>query len=163
MSEPRDWQRWLVEQAAAMVLLARQHTGNHADAQDVVQEAVIRFWPRRAEASDPPAFLAACVRNGAIDFARRRSRRRARESAARIAAEPMLESPLEQNERRDAIEAALTHLPPEQREVVVMKVWAGLTFRQIAEALDIPANTAASRYRYALEALKKQLDGEAIR
>jgi RNA polymerase sigma-70 factor (ECF subfamily) len=41
------------------------------------------------------------------------------------------------------------------REVVILKVWGELTFAEIAEALDIPANTAASRYRYGLEELRK--------
>ena len=52
-------------------------------------------------------------------------------------------------------QAALTQLPPEQREVIVLKVWGGLTFSQIAETLGMPANTAASRYRYGLTALKQ--------
>ncbi|MGY8716457.1 MAG: RNA polymerase sigma factor, partial [Verrucomicrobiia bacterium] len=49
-------------------------------------------------------------------------------------------------------------LPSEQREVVVLKVWGGLTFAQIAEQLDLSANTAASRYRYALTKLREALN-----
>jgi RNA polymerase sigma-70 factor (ECF subfamily) len=48
----------------------------------------------------------------------------------------------------------LSQLPPEQAEVVVLKVWHDLTFAEIAAALRIPANTAASRYRYAIEKLR---------
>ena len=44
-----------------------------------------------------------------------------------------------------------------RREVLVLKIWNGLTFEQIARTLDIPPNTAASRYRYALAALRKEL------
>ena len=51
--------------------------------------------------------------------------------------------------------AALDHLPRDQREVLVMKIWNELTFAEIAEALGISQNTAASRYRYGLAALKK--------
>ena len=51
--------------------------------------------------------------------------------------------------------AALDHLPRDQREVLVMKIWNELTFAEIGEALAISQNTAASRYRYALAALKK--------
>jgi RNA polymerase sigma-70 factor (ECF subfamily) len=54
----------------------------------------------------------------------------------------------------------LTALPVEQREVVVMKIWGRLTFPQMGEALGISANTAASRYRYALEKLRTQLSME---
>ncbi len=53
--------------------------------------------------------------------------------------------------------AALESLPREQREVLVMKIWNELTFAEIAQALEISQNTAASRYRYALGALKKTL------
>ena len=55
------------------------------------------------------------------------------------------------------LEAALQKLPSEQREVVVMKIWGELTFEEISKQLDISQNTAASRYRYALEALRKHL------
>ena len=51
--------------------------------------------------------------------------------------------------------AALDHLPRDQREVLVMKIWNELTFAEIGQALEISQNTAASRYRYALAALKK--------
>jgi len=48
-------------------------------------------------------------------------------------------------------------LPDEQREVVILKIWNELTFAEIAQILEISQNTAASRYRYALGALKKNL------
>ena len=48
-------------------------------------------------------------------------------------------------------------LPPEQREVVHLKLWEGLTFEEIAAALEIPPNTAASRYRYGLDKLRELL------
>ena len=75
---------------------------------------------------------------------------------------PLLSGSLEQEERRAAIEAALVRLPEAQREVLVMKVWAGLSFPQIARVLDIPPDTAASRYRYALSRLREQLAEELI-
>jgi DNA-directed RNA polymerase specialized sigma24 family protein len=50
---------------------------------------------------------------------------------------------------------AMSRLPEMFREVITLKVWSGLTFAEIAEALDIPANTAASRYRYGLAELRK--------
>ncbi len=59
-----------------------------------------------------------------------------------------------------AIRDALGSLPPEQREVVVLKVWHELTFAEIGRALDIPDNTAASRYRYALQKLRRELGDE---
>ena len=70
---------------------------------------------------------------------------------------------MEHEERRAAIEAALAKLPEPQREVLVMKVWAKLSFPQIGQALYIPPDTAASRYRYALEKLRGELAEELIR
>ncbi len=56
------------------------------------------------------------------------------------------------------VEDALRALPSEQREVVYLKVYEGLTFREIGERCGVGANTAASRYRYALEALRSVLE-----
>jgi RNA polymerase sigma-70 factor (ECF subfamily) len=58
----------------------------------------------------------------------------------------------------DDLSDALKTLPPEQREVIALKVDGGLTFGQIAEILGVNANTAASRYRYALEKLRRVLE-----
>ncbi|HXI51758.1 MAG TPA: sigma factor-like helix-turn-helix DNA-binding protein, partial [Candidatus Saccharimonadales bacterium] len=52
---------------------------------------------------------------------------------------------------------ALAELPTEQRAVVHLKLWEGLTFEAIAEALGLPLNTAASRYRYAIDKLRQRL------
>jgi RNA polymerase sigma-70 factor (ECF subfamily) len=62
-----------------------------------------------------------------------------------------------EDESQRALVAALDILPNEQREVLVMKIWNELTFAEIASALEISQNTAASRYRYALAGLKKNL------
>jgi len=48
-------------------------------------------------------------------------------------------------------------LPDEQRQVLVMKIWIDLTCAEIGSSLGISHNTAASRYRYALAVLKKNL------
>ncbi|MCX6853763.1 MAG: sigma-70 family RNA polymerase sigma factor [Verrucomicrobia bacterium] len=52
---------------------------------------------------------------------------------------------------------ALSKLSEEQREVVTLKLWGGLTFQEIATAMGISINTVSGRYRYALNALQKQL------
>ena len=61
---------------------------------------------------------------------------------------------LERGERRDALLQAVDRLPPEQKEVITLKIWAELTFDEIARTLDLSLNTVASRYRYALCKLK---------
>jgi RNA polymerase sigma-70 factor, ECF subfamily len=158
-----DWAVWLEHHGAALVLLARQWVASHADAEDVVQEGFVRFWRSRQRAADPAAYLFTCVKNCALDWQRGRKRQSQREGAvARPESEPLFTGPLEQDERRVLITAALGQLPGDQREVVVMKTWGGLSFPQIAEALHISANTAASRYRYGLAKLREQLAEEPI-
>jgi RNA polymerase sigma-70 factor (ECF subfamily) len=68
-------------------------------------------------------------------------------------AEPAAELP------DDALAAAVAALPDAQREVVALKIDAGLTFAEIAAVTGTSLNTAASRYRYALEKLRTALGG----
>ena len=164
MAGPSDeWATWLDRHGPALVLLARQWAASRADAEDVVQEAFVRFWRSRHRAADPAAYLYACVKRSALDWQRGRTRRTRREEAvARPEGEPLFSGPAEQAERRAAIAAALGTLPADQREVLVMKVWGGLSFPQIGDAIGVPANTAASRYRYALAKLREQLAEESV-
>jgi RNA polymerase sigma-70 factor (ECF subfamily) len=160
---PDQWTDWLDRHGAALVLFARQWVSSRADAEDVVQEGFVHFWRSRHRATDPVAYLYACVRRCILDLRRGRSRQARREkAAARPEAESLFAGALEQDERRAAIDAALRTLPEDQREVLVMKIWGGLSFPRIAEALRIPSNTAASRYRYALARLRGQLAEESI-
>lgn len=161
-----DWTDWLDRHGPAMVLLARQFTDSHADAEDVVQEAFVRFWrDGRLRAEDPTAYLFATVRRTALNHRRGAARRRIRETGAGVPADaataddadPMFGDPLVRDEWRTRLQSALGELPAEQREVLVLRVWGGLTFQQAADALDIPPDTAASRHRYAIAALRRRL------
>jgi RNA polymerase sigma-70 factor (ECF subfamily) len=142
-------------------MFARQWASSPAEAEDVVQEAFVRFWRARERAQDPTAYLYACVKRCAIEMARASSRRTRREhAAARGERSPLLACPVELDERRAGVEAALRMLPEPQREVIVLKIWGGLTFAQAGLALGVPADTAASRYRYAVAKLRGQLAEE---
>lgn len=159
-----DWTAWLSRHGPALLLLARQWAADQSDAEDLVQEAFLRFWRSRAAAHDPTAYLYACVRNCALDMMRGRARRQTRErSAARAerVADWFTSDP-QRAERNARIERVLADLPQAQREVVVMKIWGRLSFEQVAAALGIPPNTAASRYRYALQKLRVELAEEHV-
>jgi RNA polymerase sigma-70 factor, ECF subfamily len=158
------WSAWLDTHGATLILLARQWVPSRADAEDVVQEAFIRCWRSRENVADPIAYLYASVKHCALDWRRGRVRQYRREVAtARPEAESWLTSPAELDERRIAIESAMRCLPQNQAEVLVMKIWGGLSFPQIATALGTSENTAASRYRYALIKLREQLAEEPTR
>ena len=152
-----EWAPWLARHAPALLLFARQQAGCEGDAQDLVQEAVVESWRRQNNGAPPPVgWVYATIRHRAIDLARRDERRLDREVAAHLDNPPCwFDSAVEERERNWLIQKAMSHLPEIYRDVVTLKVWGGLTFAEIAEALDIPAGTAASRYRYGLMELRK--------
>ena len=154
---PAGWAPWVREHAAKWLLYARQQTRAEADAQDVVQEALAEAWRRTPVGRLPAASLVfATIRRRAVDLARRNERRAAREVAAH-ALSPLLHfdaaSPDDAAHRQ--LQQALGKLTPAFREVVTLKIWGELSFTEIGLALDIPANTASSRYRYGLEELRE--------
>jgi RNA polymerase sigma-70 factor (ECF subfamily) len=161
--ETKPWKDWFAAYGPKLLLCARQWTRSLADAEDVVQEAFVRYWRhQRGLPGDPQALLITSVRRAALDLARREDRRAAREEFANGGLDDRdgcFEAlPGDGDERRLEIEAALRRLPTEQREVLVLKIWQEFTFDQIGALLGIPPNTAASRYRYALAALRKELE-----
>lgn len=152
-----DWRHWLEVHTPKLLLFARQHARSEADAQDLVQESVVEASRRQNDGQPPPLPLVfATIRHRAIDLARRENRRTERELAA---LEPLpvswFDTSVEDRELKQLIQDAMSRLPEMYREVITLKVWGGLTFAEIADTLAIPANTAASRYRYGLIELRK--------
>ena len=152
-----DWKVCFSELAPGLVLFAQQWVRSSADAEDVVQEAFVRFW-RRDLSIKNRALLYAAVRSAALDRIRGEQRRARREAAVALDGDRHYEPQFTSvDEDQQQLAAAVERLPDVQREVVILKIWNDLTFAEIAEVLEISPNTAASRYRYALEALKKIL------
>ncbi|MFN0055121.1 MAG: RNA polymerase sigma factor [Planctomycetales bacterium] len=138
--------------APRAVRYARALTHNPDDAEDALQAAMVRIAlnPRLlAEAWHPWAYLLRIVRNEALKIAQKR---RADQVLA-LAQEAWSDDSQDQSDARQFVQQALQKLPASQSEVVVLKIWEGLTFAEIAEVLGESPNTAASRYRYALEKL----------
>ena len=164
-----DWKRWFHDNGTRLLLFARSKTKNEQDAQDVFQEAILRLWKsysNKTEGFSPPelplAFTA--IRNTAIDLARKTNRRQTREQNSDQVfreSEQLVNwfgsSSIIEKERADEVTKALKKIPEKFREVITLKIWGDLTFLEISTTLKISANTAASRYRYALEALRKTL------
>lgn len=138
--------------AARLVLYARQWC---AAPEDVVQEALLRLARLRAPPDDVVAYLYRMVRNAALDAGKMQRRREHHESqAARVAwfAEPAVEG-LD----AEAAVRALEQVAPEQREVIVARLWGGLSFEQIAAVAGCSASTAFRRYEAGIEALRRLL------
>jgi RNA polymerase sigma-70 factor (ECF subfamily) len=152
-----DWQTCFTQLGPALLLFARRWTNCRAEAEDIVQEAFVRFW-RRQHSIENRALLYATVRSTALDRLRSDQRRARREAAVALDGAQHLEPQFSTvDEGQQMLAAAVERLPNEQREVVILKIWNELTFAEIGHVLEISQNTAASRYRYALGALKKIL------
>jgi len=155
-----DWQAWYDAHAARLLLFARQWLSDRANAEDAVQAGFVKFWRHRPRpaAVDVPLLYAA-VRSAALDLIKsgtRRQRREERVAGDRAAAWWDADTAVER-ERAAAVQAAVAALPIEQREVVTLRIWGGLTFAEIARTLDENLNTVASRFRTALAALARRM------
>jgi len=157
------WKAWLTENGGRLLLYARQRTGNLQDAEDLLQEALIRLWGYQEERDYRPPDIPlaySVLRLCGMDYGRKQGRR---EKKIRKVIqfhdydEHWLDPGAEKGEEARLLRRAVEELSEKLRETVVMKIWGGLTFAQIAEVLKVSQNTAASRYRYALEQLEKNL------
>jgi RNA polymerase sigma-70 factor (ECF subfamily) len=177
--------RFQAGDARAFEVLVRRHrtpvfsfllrlTGDRGRAEDLCQEAFLKVvkasagWQERARFS---TWLYAIARNLAVDEARRMAFRRAEPLDAAPGdpprPEPAAEGPgpdrlADSSLVRPKLEAALQALPTEQREVFLLREYAGLRFGEIAEVTGTPENTVKSRMRYALEALRTELAARGI-
>jgi RNA polymerase sigma-70 factor (ECF subfamily) len=139
--------------------------GSRHDADDVLQEAFVRLARTRKRLSGVEnlvAYVFTIARNEAARLAVRKTRRR--ERRVRLAGSALFrEAASDDTQAREAAElvaAALDRLEPERREIVELKIYAGLTFREIAEVTGLPQGTVATRYRTAIGRLRGWLARE---
>src|ERR1041385_623234 len=153
MAVELELERLYDDHAQALFAFLLNFTRSEPDTRDLLQELFIKL-ARRPElldgVKDPRAFLIRLAHRAAIDLMRRRGTREKHHNA--FAAEPAnLFAPAKDPDEaafRNALNDAMGELPEEQRAVVHLKLWEGLTFEQIAQTLDVSPNTAASRSRY---------------
>ena len=162
-----DWTEWIERHGRALVAYAKQWAPHHADAEDVVQDAFVKFWCKKDMVHNITAYLYICVKRSALDWLRSKRKRPASPLLGDHTADDQgdslfVKSGVLEYERQAAIETAVEQLPLKQREVLTMKIWGGLTFQQISEVVNVSPNTVASRYRYALENLEEILDKELV-
>lgn len=159
---PADFEKIYDAHAQALFAFLLNFTRDETDTRDLLQEIFVKLAREPKLLSgirDERAFLIRLAHNAAIDLIRRRGTRdKAKENFA--AEKNLLFAPANNPDEktfRDELSVALAELPEEQRAVVHLKLWEGLKFEEIAAALDIPPNTAASRYRYGLDKLRERL------
>lgn len=155
------WSDWIDEHGPRLLLFARQQARAEGGvgAEDILQEALVRLWKRLGEAP-PLGFAFREIRRVAIDSARAHDRRKRREQKSTAAVDNDWFSPHSAALVPDDARSLLAKIPREQAEVVVLKIWGGLSFREIAEATECPTATASGRYRLAMEKLRHSLDGD---
>jgi RNA polymerase sigma-70 factor (ECF subfamily) len=142
-----------------LVRFAVAVTRNQHDAEDAVQTALVRLAskPRLFHpVACPWAYLLRMVRNEALVIARRKQRCQATGDLTDLVTLCRVDE-LEREESHRAVWSALRTLPPEQAEVVVLKIWEEMTFAQIGQILETSPNTVASRYQYAMTRLTRRL------
>ena len=133
-------------------------TRNSADAEDVIQASLLRVARRPeclSEADSPWAYFLRILRNESITLIRQR-----RPTAPLVDANQVSvwdAATVERSDSEELIRRAVSRLPQEQAEVIVLKIWEAMTFAQIAEVLGQSPNTVASRYRYAIQKLEQLL------
>jgi RNA polymerase sigma-70 factor (ECF subfamily) len=138
-------------------------------AEDISQEIFVRLWRQPdsyvAERGRFLTWLISVTRNRAVDAVRARGRRQRYETAspeeqerelpADTADDPALNAQL--SEQRRVVRAALAELPPDQRQVIELAYFGGLTQREIADNLNQPLGTVKTRIRLGMQKLRGAL------
>jgi RNA polymerase sigma-70 factor (ECF subfamily) len=169
---PQSWRQWLAGNGSRLLLFARQQTRNAHDAEDVMQDALIKLARKVEEGTFDGGqeswkpYLYTAIRRLAIDLGRKNDRRGKREEKSErdrriqmgATTDPWFLSDASNDETREQLEEGIKKLPSKFAEVIILKIWGEHTFAEIGDMLEVSLNTVASRYRYGLERLRKSLE-----
>ncbi len=150
--DPITCERLWREYADRLLLYATSIVGDTAAAEDALQNVFVRLLAMDAPSSDP-CYLFRAVRNECFNALRSMQR------SARLR-EHLFESGVGTGAHEDTpgeVELCLAALPQEQREAVVLKIWAGLSFPDAAEVLGVSEKAVEHRYYRGLAALEERL------
>jgi RNA polymerase sigma-70 factor, ECF subfamily len=155
-TECSEWFEAFYEaKAAALILYGRALGLSHGEAEDVLQETFLALMQRPELPREPEHYCLRSFRNRALNYKRSLWRRLTRE----LESQHWFEKTASEDPAERAAMQQLAELPPEQREVIVLKIWNDCTFEEIGALLEISPNTAAGRYRYGLQKMKSRLEG----
>ena len=153
-----DFERIVAERQDWLFRFAYMRIGIREDAEDVVQDVLLGVFRRLREKNDVDSveqYVIRAISNGCIDYFRRKPLRVVSLDKAEQVA--VCEGDQQIHEEFVRINRLLDTLPSEQSEIVRLKCYDDLTFRQIAELLGIPEATAKSRYRYAIMHIQQKM------
>jgi RNA polymerase sigma-70 factor (ECF subfamily) len=169
--EMRAFEVILDRHASAGYSLAYRMCGRRALAEDIVQEAFLSLWRSGAgydrTRGSVRSWVLSAVHNRAVDQLRRAGAKAGRDVhdnglAERLPARETTEDQVERRDQAGRVRGALGELPPDQRQVIELAYFGGLTHSQIAEMLDLPPGTVKGRMRLGLTKMRSAL-GEAER
>jgi RNA polymerase sigma factor (sigma-70 family) len=163
----RDAFRLIYDKYAGDLLnLAAYLLADKSQAEDVVQDVFISFVESiemfRLTGS-LKGYLSTCIANRSRDYMRKKKREQTAAENLSERATLGIKTPLQlavNSEELLKLNNALTELPYEQRETLVLHLHGGMRFRQIAGMQNVSIKTVQSRYRYSLEKLRSALNGE---
>jgi RNA polymerase sigma-70 factor, ECF subfamily len=143
--------------AAELILYGRALGLSHSEAEDVLQETFALLLQKETPPAEPEHYCVRSYRNRAFNYRRTLWRRLTRE----LESKRWFERASGETEQERAAMRSLAELPPEQREVIVLKIWHRFTFEMIGQLLELSPNTVAGRYRYGLQKLRACLKGDS--
>jgi len=152
--------------AGHLLTLAANLLDDKSEAEDVVQDVFISFVESIEKfrlTGSLKGYLATCVANRSRDCFRKNKRRRAAAENRQEQATANTTSPLRlamNSEELLKLSHALTELPYQQREAIVLRLHGDLRFKQIAGLQSVSLKTVQSRYRYGLAKLRSAMNGE---
>jgi len=160
MTGPSTVERLWREHAGALLSYAAALLGYLAAAEDVLQAVFARLLEKGVPAGldSERAYLSRAVRNELLNAVRGGRRREARHDSYLRLPPGDPRSQAELSEQRHRIETAISDLPEDQREAVLLKIWGGLSFPEIAAVVGASEDAAEHRYYRGLDALKQRLE-----
>lgn len=144
-----------------LVTLAAALLADRGLAEDVVHDVFVTFMAQAAQfrlTGSLKGYLCTCVANHARNLNRAGQRQIERPNGPAEDRSP--EDRVGEQEHLDRIERALAALPYEQREVLVLRVMAQESYKEIAAIQQASPNTVQGRFRYAMQKLREQLQEE---
>lgn len=158
--DPVQFDSWVAARGPALLRLAYTLTGNRADAEDVVQDALARAlprWERISRVDNVDAYVRRMVLNAHTSRWRKWRRR---ESPSAEVTLPAGEGSEVSRDEREAIWLACRRLPEAQRTAIVLRYYEQLEYAEIAALTGVREGSVRSRVSRGLEALRRELGEE---